>query len=249
MPDSTAHDSGGVDDSVESAIRHLPSHLCFWTVGAVVLWLDLWSKSWAFHALQSDEVRPAIAGLISFRRSLNDGAVFGSFRGNTGLFIVASLFALVFVFYLFAHSARRQWILHIALALILAGALGNLYDRAFVMADVVIHRPQFGQEETVIGQIGSDPRDPYVRVGDWPDGGNAQRFLRSEVVIRRQGVVRDFIKFVPKFPDWVSKLGGKDVWPWVFNVADSALVCGVIVLLLSTWLERTPHRRRSRAHP
>ena len=62
----------------------------------------------------------------------------------------------------------------------------------------------------------------------------------DEVTTRRQGVVRDFIKFVPHFPAWVPRLGGKEIWPWVFNVADAALVCGVCILLIHTWWDRKP---------
>lgn len=205
------------------------------------MWLDLWSKHWAFHSLQSTESRSFIAGLINFRRSLNDGAVFGSFRGNTALFIVASVFALVFVLYLFAHSVRTQRCLHVALGLILAGAIGNLYDRAFIKADVVSYQPPFGQEEQmIVSVVGGD--DTNVVVADYPDEANERTFPRSSVTIRRQGVVRDFIKFVPEFPDWVPKLGGRDMWPWVFNVADASLVCGVILLLLGTWVDRAPRQ-------
>lgn len=222
----------------EPAVRHLSSHLRFWVIGSMALWLDLWSKHWAFQSLQSAERRPVLGGLIDFHRSLNDGAVFGSFRGNTSLFIVASVFALFFVLYLFAHSVRTQRGLHVALGLILAGAFGNLYDRAYIKADVVSYQPRFGREELmIVSVVGGD--DTKVLVADFPDGGNVRSLPRASVTIRRQGVVRDFIKFVPKFPGWVPKLGGRDMWPWVFNIADSSLVCGVILLLLSTWMDRT----------
>jgi len=201
--------------------------------------LDLWSKHWAFHSLESTENRPIISGWINFRRSLNDGAVFGSFRGNTGLFIVASIFALVFVLYLFANSKRTHRVLHIALALILAGAIGNLYDRAFIKADVITYQPRFGQEELMIGTV-IERTETDVVVADYPGGTNVRTLPSSQVTIHRQGVVRDFIKFMPKFPDGFPKLAGRDAWPWVFNIADAALVCGVILLLLSTWLDRSP---------
>ncbi len=204
------------------------------------MWLDLWSKHGAFTALASTETRTIIPGAVEFRRSLNDGAVFGSFTGFTDLFIVASLFALGFVFYLFVHSARAQRTLHLALGLILAGAVGNLYDRAFVVADVLTHHSPSGRQEKLIGLVISDPSDLVIRIGDWPDGANARSFARANVSVRRQGVVRDFIKFVPKFPAAVPKLAGRDIWPWVFNVADAALVCGVGLLLLNTWIARNP---------
>ncbi len=238
---SGAREADPVREGTEAATRDLASHLRFWIVAGVVVWLDLWSKHGVFAALASTETWAIIPGTIEFRRSLNDGAVFGSFTGFTDLFIVASLFALGFVLYLFVHSARTQRTLHLALGLILAGALGNLYDRAFVMADVLNHHPASGRQEKLIGLVTSDPSDRFIRIGDWPDGANPRSFVRADVTVHRQGVVRDFIKLVPKFPAGVPKLAGRDIWPWVFNVADAALVCGVGLLLLNTWITRNPH--------
>jgi lipoprotein signal peptidase len=123
--------------------------------------------------------------------------------------------------------------------------LGNLYDRAFIIADVVetTHR---GEEQSIIGKIVSDPDSPEVVIGEWPHGEDVKPpFQRDQVKIRRQGVVRDFIKFTPHFPSSVPKLGGMEVWPWVFNVADASLVVGVIILLLTSIFERRPPEEES----
>ncbi len=244
MDAGTPKKTGAGDRHNRPAMRDLSAHLCFWGLAGGTLWLDLWSKHWSFSSLGPNELRPILAGAIDFRRSFNDGAVFGSFAGYPGVFILASVAALGVVLYMFAHSVRTQRSLHIALALILAGALGNLYDRAFVIADVVKFTNSAGREVSVIGQDLNDPDDPMIRLADWPGGTNEQLFRRSEVTTARQGVVRDFIKFVWKFPAWFPKLGGREVWPWVFNVADSALVCGVGILLLHVWLDRKPRASR-----
>ena len=97
---------------------------------------------------------------------------------------------------------------------------------------------------TCIGMILSEPGDPVVRVGDYPDGENEHRYPVRQVTVRRQGVVRDFIKLVPRFPAWAQGLAGREVWPWIFNVADAALVCGVGVLLIHIYLDRKPRRAR-----
>lgn len=240
MPVQEQGEAGAEVSDSPTALRHLPAHALFWGVTGTLLGIDLWSKAGVFEALSSTEVRTVIPGLIEFHCSLNDGAVFGSFTGQTGLFVVASIFALGFVFYLFAHSGPSQRSLHIALALILSGAFGNLYDRAFIKADVVIPA---GTGRRIIGKIVSHPDDATVRVGDWPRGNHARTFDRDKITIRRQGVVRDFIKFVPRFPASFPKVGGNEMWPWVFNVADAALVCGVSVLLLNTWWVRKPRTR------
>ncbi len=223
-----------------SAARHWPSHLRFWIISIAILWLDLWSKHTIFATMQPNESRPLLGSFIEFRRSLNDGAVFGSFTGYTSVFIVASVFALLFVVYLFMKSWSSQRIMHIALALILSGALGNLYDRAYMKADVARITYTSGEARSFIGTQVSEPGDEILRVGDWPTGAHPRTFQGrniADVHVRRQGVVRDFIRFVPKFPSWVPKLGGKDVWPWVFNVADAALVVGVCLLLLASWFD------------
>lgn len=204
----------------------------------MLLFLDLWSKSWVFQNLAPDEVRSIVPGLLDFRRSLNDGAVFGSFSGYASAFILASMFALGFVLYLFVNSSANQRLLHVALAMVLSGAVGNMYDRAFMKADVVrVQDAKLGRTMSVIGRI-VDESDDSIRIGDWPEGTHPQVFRRSEVEIRHQGVVRDFIKFVPRFPASFSSLAQREVWPWIFNVADAALVCGVILLLLTSLFER-----------
>jgi len=238
---STTDKSNAPDGTGPSpASTHLPSHLRFWIPTGVILWLDLWSKHQIFKTLSADTAVTVWGSVLEFRRSLNDGAVFGSFTGYTTLFIIASTLALCFVLYLFMRSSRRQWLLHLSLAMILAGAIGNLYDRAFVKADVARITYDSGERRSLIGKLLSEPQDRPVRIGDWPDGGNP-RTLRDPAIdsvqLRHQGVVRDFIRFVPKFPEWVPRLGGTDVWPWVFNVADASLVVGVFLLLIVTWFD------------
>ncbi len=243
----TEREKPASDYRMDSAWSHLRCHLRLWLPAALLLGLDLLSKRWVFARLGPSETRTILANLIEFRRSLNDGAVFGSFTGYVGVFLVASILALAFVVYIFARSDRRQWGLHVALAMVLAGALGNLYDRAMIKADVVTFRTDSGRELSFIGVRVSDPTAPIMRVGAWPDGANPRTFRSSEVELRRQGVVRDFIKFIPKFPKWVPIAGGYDLWPWVFNVADASLVIGVGLLLTQSWFGHRRHEFRSYA--
>ncbi len=222
-----------------SAWRSGNAHLRFWLVAGLGLVLDLWSKARAFSTLQASEVHTLVPELVEFRRSLNPGAVFGLGAGLVALFISASALALGFVLFLFFGSGARQRGLHIALGMILAGALGNLYDRSFVKADVVVWKPANGGMRTDVGVFRPDAPEGAVSLGEWPDGQDP-RLIPAESVIarRRQGVVRDFVKIVPDFPGWVPLVGGRNVWPWVFNVADALLVCGVILLMGHFWLTR-----------
>ncbi len=239
-----ANPSNTDQSSALSAIKHIPSHMRLWLVTVTAVGLDLWSKNWVFANLDPREVWSAIPGVLDFQRTLNAGAVFGSLPGFSGLFMVATAFAIGFVLFIFAGCRPQHRCTHLALGLILGGALGNLYDRAFVVADVVTLTASSGMPRRIdIGVAigGADARP--LRIGDWPDGENPRIYRAAAVEgVEPKGVVRDFVRFVPSFPSWVPKLGGRDVWPWVFNIADAALVCGVGLLLIQIWFDRRARR-------
>ncbi len=65
---------------------------------------------------------------VKLTLSTNPGVVFG-LRLTPWLVVIATAVATLLVLLLFAASPARAWGLHLALAFILAGALGNLYDR------------------------------------------------------------------------------------------------------------------------
>ena len=224
-------------ESFVSAFRDPASHARLWLVAALGLAADLLSKHWAFTRLPTNPNIGgwvAIKGLMAFQRSLNPGALFGLGKGLTPVFIAASLLALGFVVFLFYHSTRQRRSLHFALGLVLAGALGNLYDRAYMIADVVKFTEN-GHTMTVVGRIVNPGQTP-MRIGVWPGGEYARPIApESNPQPRQLGVVRDFVKIQPQF-----KLRGHtvDVWPWVFNVADVLLVFGVSILMLNFWWER-----------
>jgi lipoprotein signal peptidase len=222
----------------DSAIRYVHPHLRLWIVTLVFLVLDLWSKAWAIRTLPVEigTPTPHLFGLITFRRSFNAGALFGLGEGMSPLFVAASVLALLFVLYLFACSARRQWVMHVALGLILAGALGNLYDRATCLAHLVtFETSEPGITTTAAMEIVGDPNADPVLMRHFGTDEEPVTMPRDRIVsVRRQGVVRDFIKIEPIF--------GIDVWRWVFNIADVALTCGVVILLINFWFDRRQAR-------
>jgi len=65
---------------------------------------------------------------VRFTLSTNPGVVFGLLIPRT-LVAVATVAAFALIVFLFATSEGRLWSVHLALAFVLAGALGNLYDR------------------------------------------------------------------------------------------------------------------------
>ncbi len=146
-------------------------------------------------AIPPHEGRTAIPIVLDLRLTINTGAVFGLGQGAQRLFILISIIAAAVITFIFVRSDASRRGLHIALAMILGGALGNLYDRALYNG------------------------------------------------------VRDMLHLFPdvRLPFGLSWPGGRqDLYPWIFNVADMALVLGVIAVVLWTWhYERLERKRQS----
>jgi signal peptidase II len=144
--------------------------------------------------------------VLALTLMVNEGAVFGLGDGFQWLFIVVSVVAAVVLIRLFWVSPANAWLTHLALALILAGDLGNLYDRLLFnsVRDMLVMFPgvhlPFGWR--------------------WPTSLN---------------------ELLP----WVTNRGKPDVWPWVFNIADAALMVGVALVLIVTWSNERRMRRQT----
>lgn len=132
-PGLTLADEGTTRD-VEPAATSLSAWALFIAVAGTGLLADLWSKYAVFVWLgygRGAKTVILIPNVLALKTTLNGGAVFGIGQGLALVFILVSLVAVGFVVYVFMSSSRRQWVMHIALGLILAGAMGNLYDRIF----------------------------------------------------------------------------------------------------------------------
>ncbi len=176
--------------SVDSSPRRVPAsrYWLFFGVAALGCGIDLATKSWIFNwiGMPDHQLRDDVwlwPRVLSLTTSLNPGALFGLGQGFHALFAALSVAAaILIVYWLFYAGAARDRVLTFTLALIMAGILGNLYDR--------------------LGLPGLQ----------W---GNGQRVF----------AVRDWLHF---------KINGVIDWP-VFNVADSLLVCGAIILFWHVW--------------
>ena len=96
---------------------------------AIGIAIDLWTK----YLAQTHLNRPAapiqfLDGFLHFTYVENHGAVFGLGQGYRWLFVAVSILAIGFVAYMFAQAPRRWWY-QLTLGMLLAGILGNLYDR------------------------------------------------------------------------------------------------------------------------
>src|SRR5262249_54197735 len=77
---------------------------------------------------KTGDVIDLIPGFLRFEFTTNEGAVFGMGQGMRWLFLVVSVAAVLFLIYLFLTSGR-QWLYQIFLGILLAGVMGNMYDR------------------------------------------------------------------------------------------------------------------------
>lgn len=96
-----------------------------------------------------------------------------------------------------------------AVSLILAGAIGNLLDSMF-------YGYLFDK-----GTIGGES---YMGVAEMfsGDGGYAP-FLMASVV--------DMLQFTIRLPEWFPFWAGEELFPAIFNVADTAITVGVLMIL------------------
>ena len=189
---SSANPQSELRPSQFAALRSPAAILLFVLTTAIGLGLDLWSKSYAWNKLvfdphlplerdpysghlrvESDTATP-IPGWLHFKVTVNEGAVFGLGQGNQMLFAIVSVAAIAFLTYLFATSGSRR-VYQFILGMLLAGVLGNLYDR------MVFH------------------------------------------------YVRDMLYALPG-RQWPGS--NREIFPWIFNVADSLLCVGVGLMVI-----------------
>jgi signal peptidase II len=114
---------------MRSPLRSPAALLRFFGTAALGVGVDLWTKKIAFDRLfNAAGPYRLIPGWVEFEVTVNHGAVFGRLQGQRILFIAVSAMAIVFLIVLFAGSGRRR-LYQVLLGMLLAGVLGNLYDR------------------------------------------------------------------------------------------------------------------------
>jgi signal peptidase II len=157
--------------------------------------LDLVTKSWIFGRLGSVQVQNSsptppiwlIDRIFGFETSLNEGALFGMGQGQVTVFALLSVLAAVgILLWLILARGWRDLHLTISLGFVMAGILGNLYDR-----------------------LG-------FHCLTWASG------IGNHAAGQPVYAVRDWLHFK------IDAIGFD--WP-IFNLADSFLVCGAILLV------------------
>lgn len=164
---------------------------------------DLWTKHYAFKHLAPANAsvfdnRPRVVKFIPdwvhFEITTNRGAVFGIGQGQKGLFLAVSVVAILFLSYLFSASGKQRFY-QVILGMLLAGVLGNMYDR-------IVH---------------DHVRDMIHVLPDWKWPGTWTIPLIN----------------YPAPP-------GRNVFPFIFNVADILLCVGVGLMVVYSLFHKEP---------
>ncbi|MFN3916544.1 MAG: lipoprotein signal peptidase [Flavobacteriales bacterium] len=183
----------------------------------LILFVDQAVKIWVKTKLVIGEVG-LDWGWFKIHFIENRGMAFGwEFAGEYGkVFLsVFRIFAAVAIAWyirkLIRESAPQGLV--ICVSLVFAGAVGNIIDSAFY------------------GILFSDS---YVITAQFlPEGGGYAGFLTGNVV--------DMLHIDLTWPQWVPWLGGGEVFPPIFNIADSAITLGIGIIFIK---QRSYFKRR-----
>lgn len=138
-----------------------------------------WAAVWWLKPLGKQSIE-LIPGFFKLTYVENQGAAFGLFRGQITAFIMIALFTVAVIVFYLSMVEEEEKMVAVALVLILAGAIGNLIDRAclgYVIDYLHVHYyaqwdwPVFNLADTIIdigvGLIVLDVlRDWWTDAGD-----------------------------------------------------------------------------------
>lgn len=179
------------------------------------LLIDQASKIWVKLTMQSGEEIRYIGQWARIHFVENEGMAFGmSFGAGTGKFLLTMfrIVAVVFISYLLSKeikSSKSSKLFVFSMALVLAGAIGNIIDSIF------------------FGQIFSHSEGQVATL--FPAGGGYAGWFHGRVVDMFY-----FPMFRGTFPDWVPFWGGEpfEFFRYIFNVSDACITVGIAIILL-----------------
>jgi len=174
----------------------------------LVLTLDQWLKIWVKTNMILQQKIPLFGDWFFIDFIENRGMAFGmEFGGDIGklalsLFRIIAVFVIGYFLFSLPKSAPRG--LKISGALVFAGAVGNIIDSAFYG---IVFNDSFNQLATFLP----------------PNGGYAP-FLHGWVV--------DMFHFYAFWPNWMPYIGGKEIFPPIFNLADASISVGITLIFI-----------------
>ena len=187
-----------------------------------LLILDQVVKIWVKTSFSSDEVKHIFGTWFSLHYIENQGMAFGTTFGS-GIWhkLALSIFrilAIGFIIYYIVRESKKVEIkteFLMAVGLILSGAAGNLID-SMVYDFIFSFNPCEGFNQLP----GSG------KFMDCKDYG-----FQYKVEVRHRGFllanVVDMFQFEAYWPKWVPVVGGGQVFPAIWNVADSCISVGI----------------------
>jgi signal peptidase II len=195
---------------------------------ALILFLDQWLKIWIKSSFaESGEDYINLAGnWLRLTYVENQGMAFGTTFGSSvwaklslSIFRVFAIGGIAWYWYKEAKAGRKLEYL-IAIGFVFAGAVGNLLDSMFY--DFIFK---------------FDPCLIYNQLeGSGIHSVCHTKFLDYPVEVRKQGFlfanVVDMFQFNMSWPTWVPSLGGKEIFPAIWNLADGSITVGVAMILL-----------------
>lgn len=193
----------------------------------LVLLIDQVIKIWIKTTFDSDTAVSLLGDWLQLNYVENQGMAFGAtFGGGIWGKLLLSLFRVVaigaIIYYLIQQiKQKKPTEFLVVIALILAGASGNLID-SMVYDFIFEFDPclSFNQLE------GS---------GKWAECVYFEGYS-DEVEVRNTGFlfgnVVDMFQFNATWPSWVPLLGDGQVFPAIWNIADAAISVGVILVLI-----------------
>ncbi len=197
---------------------------------AAILALDQIIKIYVKTHFDADP-HPVLGDWFVMEYTENQGMAFGqTFGASKWAKLSLSIFRIVAIlgtsYYLIKQASKNMRLeFLIAIGLILAGATGNLIDSMFY--DFIFPIDQY-LDCTMTYNLLEGSGNLY----DCNYGGG----FTQETEIRHTGFlfgnVVDMFQFQGTWPSWMPWVGGKEVFPAIWNVADASITIGVVMVFL-----------------
>lgn len=194
-------------------------------VVTLILFFDQYLKVYIKTNFKPGEQFPLLGDWLILDYVENPGMAFGTTFGTSmwhklalSIFRIVAIFGIGYYWFLQAKKGVKREFL-IAVGLILAGATGNLIDSMFY--DFIF----------------KDSYDPCMSYNLLEGSGiKVNCGFLGERETRYTGFllgnVVDMFKFQADWPQWMPWIGGSEVFPAIWNVADFSITSGIILIFI-----------------